>query len=216
MNKRNTEGFVLAYVMIVIAVVSAITMALTTSTLNVLKAQEQSVERMQDKYEAMGRIEWAIAQAEANGNSIDSVVCSTLDNSYSAYGAGIIPYSGESNNNDTIVSEIESEIAELVKEQAFDHVTTALTSAVSFFKVSNIEYFQIAENDSDNLSFSVISHAGSVEIKATFSLSYSADITVAIADESEGEEILCSYTLDVFDFSLNFDSYEITSIGGAA
>lgn len=71
MNKRNTEGFVLAYVMIVIAVVSAITMALTTSTLKVLQAQEQSVERMQAKYEAMGEIERLAAALKAlNASSI--------------------------------------------------------------------------------------------------------------------------------------------------
>ena len=72
MNKRNTEGFVLAYVMIVIAVVSAITMALTTSTLNVLKAQEQSVERMQDKYEVMGEIEKLAAALQSLKNPTDS------------------------------------------------------------------------------------------------------------------------------------------------
>lgn len=74
MNKRNTEGFVLAYVMIVIAVVSAITMALTTSTLNVLKAQEQSVERMQTKYQVMGEIEKVAAALE----SLDSTSFSSI------------------------------------------------------------------------------------------------------------------------------------------
>jgi len=57
MNKRNTEGYVLAYLLIVIAVMGAIAATLMTSTVQVMAAQQNSIRYMQDKYEAMGEVE---------------------------------------------------------------------------------------------------------------------------------------------------------------
>ena len=61
MTKRNTEGYVLAYLLIVIAVLGVIGASLMTSTLQVVQAQEKSLVYMKDKYEAMGEVEKFVA-----------------------------------------------------------------------------------------------------------------------------------------------------------
>jgi len=62
MNKRNTDGYVLIYVLVVVAVMGLIATALMSSTLQVIQAQEKSVEYMKDKYEAQGTLEKDLAQ----------------------------------------------------------------------------------------------------------------------------------------------------------
>ena len=57
MNKRNTEGYVLAYLLIVITVMGVIAATLMTSTLQVVQAQEKSLVYMQKKYEVQGELE---------------------------------------------------------------------------------------------------------------------------------------------------------------
>lgn len=65
MKKRNEEGFALAYVVVVIFILCSIAIALMSSTLRTLQAQENMVQRMKDKYEAMGEIERLVAELEA-------------------------------------------------------------------------------------------------------------------------------------------------------
>lgn len=64
MKKRNEEGYVLVYVMVVVFVLCAIALALMSGTLRTLQAQEAMVQRMKDKYEAMGEIERFTATLE--------------------------------------------------------------------------------------------------------------------------------------------------------
>ena len=55
--KKNNGGYVLAYVMIVITVVSAMALAVGSVAVRNLQVQEAAVERMQDLYAAEGEIE---------------------------------------------------------------------------------------------------------------------------------------------------------------
>lgn len=200
MNKRNTEGFVLAYVMIVIAVVSAITMALTTSTLNVLKAQEQSVERMQDKYDAMGRIELTVAHAEANASAV-------LD----------ISVNGSCPNEIT-----EDEIEDLyVKSNCMAFVNNAMDLMGNTFNdPDGPVYYSYTHIDEDTLEFFLSSNSDTVEVNAIVKLFYDSIINVTPPanpeDDPEGTGSMWTYEYTITDFTLEFVSYEITSIGGAA
>ena len=63
MMKRN-EGYALSYVLIVMLVLAAVSMGVMTLALQVLKNQQTSVERMQDRYTAQGMIEQVVAQLE--------------------------------------------------------------------------------------------------------------------------------------------------------
>lgn len=64
--KKNKGGYVLAYVMIVITVVSAMALAVGSVAVRNLQVQEAAVERMQDLYAAEGEIErfqaWVIGK----------------------------------------------------------------------------------------------------------------------------------------------------------
>ena len=64
MKKRNEDGYVLVYVMVVVFVLCAIATALITQTIHTMAAQKKMVERMQDKYVAMGAIERAVAEID--------------------------------------------------------------------------------------------------------------------------------------------------------
>ena len=64
MKRRNEEGYVLVYVMVVVFVLCAIALALMSGTLHTLQTQEAMVQRMEDKYEAMGEIERVVAEME--------------------------------------------------------------------------------------------------------------------------------------------------------
>ena len=84
MKKRNDEGFALAYVVVVIFILCSIAIALMSSTLRTLQAQENMVQRMKDKYEAMGEIERVVAaiQEYSYSHSSDQTITESNESSY--------------------------------------------------------------------------------------------------------------------------------------
>ena len=77
--KKNNGGYVLAYVMIVITVVSAMALAVGSVAVRNLQVQEAAVERMQDLYAAEGEIERF--QAWVRGKGIDDIKKNTYPGS---------------------------------------------------------------------------------------------------------------------------------------
>ena len=63
MMKRN-DGYALLYVLVAMLILAGIAVAVMTMSLQVLKNQQSSIERMQDKYEAQGLAEQVVAQLE--------------------------------------------------------------------------------------------------------------------------------------------------------
>ena len=63
MMKRN-DGYALLYVLGAMLFLAGIAVAVMTMSLQVLKNQQSSIERMQDKYEAQGLAEQVVAQLE--------------------------------------------------------------------------------------------------------------------------------------------------------
>ena len=59
--KKHDEGYVLAFVMVVIVVLCLVAVSLMSISLNNMEAQSASVQRMQDKYAAMGTVEQVVA-----------------------------------------------------------------------------------------------------------------------------------------------------------
>ena len=55
--RKDTGGYALLYVMVVVAVVCSIVMIISASAVKNYRAQQDSVERMLDKYAAVGEIE---------------------------------------------------------------------------------------------------------------------------------------------------------------
>ncbi len=64
--KKRDEGYVLAFVLVVIVVICLVAVSMMTVSLRNLEAQTASVERMQDKYQALGLMEETIASVSWN------------------------------------------------------------------------------------------------------------------------------------------------------
>lgn len=59
--KKHDEGYVMAFVMVVIVVLCLVAVSLMSISLRNLEAQNASIQRMEDKYAAMGEIEKVVA-----------------------------------------------------------------------------------------------------------------------------------------------------------
>lgn len=70
--KRHQEGYVLLYVVVVIAVMSIVAVAVASGAMSNMRAQEASIRRMQEQYTALGYIEELVAQIQEK-TSIDDV-----------------------------------------------------------------------------------------------------------------------------------------------
>lgn len=64
--KKHDEGYVLAFVMVVITVLCLIAVLLMPLSLRNLEAQNDSIRRMQDKYAAQGVIETVVAKMDSD------------------------------------------------------------------------------------------------------------------------------------------------------
>jgi len=64
--KKRDEGYVLAFVLVVIVVICLVAVSMMTVSLRNLEAQTASVERMQDKYQALGLMEETITSVSWN------------------------------------------------------------------------------------------------------------------------------------------------------
>lgn len=70
--KRNNGGYVLVYVMVVIVILCILVPAACSNSLQNLKAQQASIERMQQLYTAEGKIEQFYAEIETKARTLKS------------------------------------------------------------------------------------------------------------------------------------------------
>lgn len=82
--KKHDEGYVLAFVMVVITVLCLIAVLLMPLSLRNLQAQNDSIRRMQDKYAAQGVIETVVAKMDSeirieNPNELGTYLKSDLE-----------------------------------------------------------------------------------------------------------------------------------------
>lgn len=97
MMKRN-DGYALLYVLVAMLILAGIAVAVMTMSLQVLKNQQSSMERLQNKYEAQGLAEQVVAQLEhakttddlkaviakyppAEGEEISNPYCAVIEDS---------------------------------------------------------------------------------------------------------------------------------------
>lgn len=66
MKHRNDGGYSLALVLVVMAVLATIVTVLLTVTIDNMRVQEKQIERMQDQYEAQGKLEKVLANLSQN------------------------------------------------------------------------------------------------------------------------------------------------------
>ena len=197
MNKRNTEGYVLAYVLVVVVVMGAIASTLMTSTLNVIKAQENSIEYMKDKYAAMGEIERLVAY-------LDDFDPSFLDSSQCI------------DKEDSIDSVIESLTAYLTHESIEQSIDLSHYPLITAFSSScNLE------NNTISIQSKVIKNSIAIDTSIIFvpeiqthqiEVEDSTDDPAIEGDQSSSHTEYISTVIGANSFS--FTTYEITSNGG--
>lgn len=73
--KKHDEGYVLAFVLVVMVVLCLVALSIMSISLRNLQNQQASIQRMEDKYAAQGAIEKVVAQLE---NATASIALDTL------------------------------------------------------------------------------------------------------------------------------------------
>lgn len=79
--KKHNEGYVLPFVLVVLVVVCLVAVSLLTASLDNLKRQQASIDRMEAKYAAQGEIEKLVAGLEKGIESINLTVTISKPNS---------------------------------------------------------------------------------------------------------------------------------------
>lgn len=192
MKKRNDEGFALAYVVVVIFVLCSIAIALMSSTLRTLQAQENMVQRMKDKYEAMGEIERLVAELESElaSNSYSGTGCSDSKDAY-----------------DTAIDTISS----IISSSDYSFVD-------SIDDFSDLDQFENSEFVySGEYFYDVTSEVGSVSVQANVSIAFEFEIEDCTPEPTETDILNGIYSLPPdfhYDVSISspiFSLYEVTS-----
>ena len=189
MKKRNEDGYVLVYVMVVVFVLCAIALALMSNTLRTLQAQEAMVQRMTDKYEAMGEIERVVAEIKS------------YTETHTTEGSPLI--------SDTNVADNCSASHSL-------HDTTDFNDTVIGFKNEHLD-IQIDEDDPCLYYIIASPEGGSVEVNATIRITPHIDSNcldhVSGPTENKYTHIMKhKYTVSISDIA--FTSYQISSVEG--
>ena len=187
MYKRNTEGYVLAYLLVAITVIGLVSATLMASTLKVVQAQEESFQRMQSKFIAQGEIEMIIAELPYQG--INQSVAG-FDSFVSAQTAGTAALNTSIN---TFTQSISSSVV---------HVSTINEGNNSFDITATVNPVSIS---------ATVSVFPNLEI-----VSYSDDIDTGAVDENNNPimETVTRWKYTILGSDYSFSSYKITSTGG--
>ena len=104
--KKHDEGYVLAFVMVVIVVLCLVAVSLMSISLNNMEAQSASVQRMQDKYAAMGTVEQVVAalsKSELQKNiNFDGSVESQLEDYLTARAGAAVNVTASASSTNTV------------------------------------------------------------------------------------------------------------------
>lgn len=121
MMKRD-DGYALSFVLVVLLVLVAIAMAVTSISLRNLQAQQSTINRMEEKYTAQGLVEQVVAQLES-ASDIDEVK------------EIIVKYQNVKGEESSIICEVNNEVSPT------EYTITAIfqnTKVVAIFKLDPI------------------------------------------------------------------------------
>ena len=210
MNKRNTEGYVLAYLLIVITVMGVIAATLMTSTLQVVQAQEKSLVYMKDKYEVQGELERFISDLS------NLIATSSFSND---------GFLSQSSAEDAAAQDLSDYLNDREKFNFDDYpfISTETNDENELVEKFHANHNSIADKI-DTLSFCIEFSNGSIVINAVVTIHLKIDIVeyekedtpdnLATPDTNEyTSHDEYKYTINNVDF-LTFDSYNLTINGG--
>lgn len=185
---KDTGGYALIYVLIVVLVLCAVAVSVCTAALKNYQAQERSIRQTQQLYQAEGEIEKFVALAEAVSN-----VSSRLTVSGTTY-----------------VSEdaaTENAVKDKAKDEAKTKYEEYLKSLASGYTLT------LDKNDSDRESckFTLIYKNDTVCIETEISMALSYDVETTKQTLSDGRTKV-TYTAKVSKATHSYNTYTITHL----
>lgn len=220
MKKRNEEGYVLVYVMVVVFVLCAIATTLITQTIHTMAAQKNMVDRMQDKYAAMGEIEKLVADLEDKCESLraENLSCGSEENALKEAKVNFINF-------------VKTEIAQLDSSDEWELSSIQFVDPrdpqdISYEDILSHDYHIHVERISPNTTVCVTTdillncsdHAFSASTQEfkTERDEYKEWLANGgtLSGDPEPPQYDYTYSYTVTDVTFDFISYEIASTGG--
>ena len=218
MKKRNDEGFALAYVVVVIFILCSIAIALMSSTLRTLQAQENMVQRMKDKYEAMGEIERLVAELEADCEGFTEGGFESHSSAAEASIAGFV----KCINNFTVPQDWNCKILEQDSEQFIFEEEKASPSGGTIIT----RYFEVQNKNSnylisatlclnlDSEYFDYTTQQNGMRPNPNYDTEYADWVTNSGIPGEEPEKEFPAYEYTLTNVTFDFTSYEVTHAEG--
>lgn len=185
--KKNNDGYVLPFVLVVMIVLTIISTSLMTAALRNLQSQQKFTERMVDKYEAEGEIEKIVAQLSNEINFVGFTYTYTPP----ATGNNELPWPDE----DTIKNSLKTKIDSLCSSDLIGYDKIEITGNETEKDISCI--VRIKSSKENPIITTVIEMKGKLTKKDR-----DAGVT--------GSEP----TFSISDLKLTYNSYEISTGGG--
>lgn len=182
--KRNDGGYVLVYVVVVIVILCLLVPAACANSLQNLKAQQASIERTRQLYEAEGQIERFVAEVKAQAEKLKT----------EGY-----PY----DKSDTAVEEA---------EKAFAGKVVGIVREIDGSTMENEENFSpawTAENGEYRCKVTITSTAGAVTIRSDIAVSLTIQITETLVEKEDVSEWKYGYVIE--KCTIDYESYNIST-----
>ena len=184
--KRNNGGYVLVYVVVVIVILCILVPAACSNSLQNLKAQQASIERMQQLYAAEGQIERFVAEVEAIPIPI--------------------PKSGQGRSTDELG--VAKEDAKTAVKSVIENASTNVLDENIIKKID----WNWEDTNTPNCKFSLVSKASDIAINAVIKVDLEVSIEVEAEKDDAGNstgKYLWSYKIT--DCTITYESYNISA-----
>lgn len=187
---KDTGGYALIYVLIVVLVLCAVAVSVCTAALKNYQAQERSIRQTQQLYQAEGEIEKFVALAEAVSNVSSRL---TVSGTY---------VSEDAATEDAVKNKAKDEAKTKYEEYLADLVTDLVSSLASGYTLT------LDKNDSDRESckFTLTYKNDTVCIKTEISMALIYDV-----ETTKTEEVI-TYTAKVSKATHHYITYTITHL----
>lgn len=185
---KDTGGYALIYVLIVVLVLCAVAVSVCTAALKNYQAQERSIRQTQQLYQAEGEIEKFVALAEAVSN-----VSSRLTVSGTTY----------------VSEDAATEYA--VKDKAKDEAKTKYEEYLKSLASGYTLNLDTNKSDRESCKFTLIYKNDTVCIKTEISMALSYDVETTKQTLSDGRTKV-TYTAKVSKATHSYNTYTITHL----
>lgn len=199
---KDTGGYALIYVLIVVLVLCAVAVSVCTAALKNYQAQEESVRQTRQLYQAEGEIEKFVALAEAVSNVSSRL---TVSGTYVLENAA----TEDAATEDAVKDMAKDAAKKKYEEYLADLVTDLVSSLASGYTLT----LDTIHSDRESYKFTLTYKNDTVCIKTEISMALSYDV------ETTKTEDVITYTAKVSKATHSYNTYTITHLtaeGGAS